>query len=145
MSENSTERTRWYDIWGESGDPERMFRDRKDFAEAMGGEKIGTFTIAAVPEGDAPDDIRGAWVGVAIPIREFPWEHRSTYARGKVNGEKVQYTDPVPVTIMDAIVALDAVGTELANRASRYWMPRSSRQTLGHLTFHVSEGYVTLV
>lgn len=96
------------------------------FCEDLHGRVIGSFTPNQVSNGPHPEAIRGAWVGVAMPVRKYP-------------NTAIYYGDER--IFIDAGEAFNAlVANDTPEEVLQYWidnLPGDAGTTLG---FILSEG-----
>jgi hypothetical protein len=86
--------------------------------------------IVAVPPGEAPEEVRKAWVGVRMPLLLFHNNAKEYRSAGVLTGPRsffaklsalfsgrVEKQTGYPVAVMQAIAALEAVNPE----AAKWW------------------------
>lgn len=86
--------------------------------------------IVAVPPGEAPEEVRRAWVGVRIPLPLFHRRPREWRSAGVLSGPKtlaarlsalwsgrLRRANGYAVSVLEAIAALDATHPE----AAKWW------------------------
>jgi hypothetical protein len=99
------------------------------------------FVVDQVPAGEAPLEIRQAWVGLVLPLRhdrpaEAPFPLNSA---GVETLQPVHIDDGVVVTLVDAITALSAAGR---SGAAAYWEVRNAATGVPALAFRAAEGRI---
>jgi hypothetical protein len=81
------------------------------------------FRIIAPPPGEAPAEIRAAWVGCVLPVFATTDDSRvSQKMKGVLSGEKADRFDGFTVQVIDAIAALERHNAT----AARWWRENAS-------------------
>lgn len=94
------------------------------------------FTLTQIPAGHAPVEIKEAWIGLPLPVREH---NLGTLALGTISFHdhlsrtEVTNDEPVPIT---GIEAVDTLQQSNKLEAARFWMPYAA----GLFTFRTHEG-----
>jgi hypothetical protein len=91
------------------------------------------FVLTQTPQGGAPDDIKEAWIGVKLPVREGNLGGLAVRYVDLLTGELKNNDSPVPIAGIEAVHALAEAGQEAA---AEFWIPYQ----LGLFTFRAYEG-----
>jgi hypothetical protein len=62
-------------------------------AVAFAADTIGTFTVEVAPEGDAPQWIKDAWIGITMPYQYRGTCHSQLFSKEKINSEPSYQVD----------------------------------------------------
>ncbi len=84
--------------------------------------RIGVLRIVALPPGEAPEKIRRAWVGVAIPLRRAASQPVTQDSVGVLSKEKMGRMTGYALTGSEAIQALRA----RSQKAAAWWEDNAS-------------------
>lgn len=110
--------------------------DIESFLDEVYGPVVATFTIEKTPQGGAPEEIRKDWLGIGLPVRAENLSARAlaqTIYFDQLRGRTIENDDPVAVTGIDAVHALEQAGRE---SAAQFW----AAAQLASLVFRAHEG-----
>lgn len=85
---------------------------------------IGTLKIVALPPGEAPEEIRRAWIGVEIPLRKHSSSPITMSTVGVVSGKGTETATGYSVGGAEALAALGAYNPE-----ALAWWKNNARHT----------------
>ncbi len=101
--------------------------------EEVYGPIVINFALTQVPAGGAPDYIKEQWIGASLPVREANLGRLASRYFDLLSGEFKENDEPVPITGIEAIHALEEAGKY---QAAEFWYPYQ----FGAFIFRSNEG-----
>ncbi len=83
-------------------------------ANVIRGRTVGRLRILSTPPGEAPEEIRSAWVGVELPLRRDETEPKQHQSLGVISQQGAETTRGYAVDGRAAVAALEVQSPEAA-------------------------------